>query len=64
MRCMNPQAAKRALTLLIQVFQSAGNLFDSRPQLLEQTNAGVGEGHAARGAMQQPHAMTLLELAH
>jgi hypothetical protein len=61
---MNPQAAKRTLTLLIQVLQSAGNLINRRPQLFEQAKAGVGERHAARRAMQQPHAMTLLELAH
>jgi hypothetical protein len=61
---MNPQAAKRTLTLLIEVFQSAGNLINRRPQLLKQAEAGVGERHAARGPMQQPHPVTILELAH
>src|SRR6266436_1380610 len=64
MRCMNPQAARRTLALLIQVFQSAGNLINRRPQLFEQAEAGIGQRHAARGPMQQPHPVALLELAH
>ena len=43
MRRMNPQAAKRTLTLLVEIFQSAGNLIDGRSKLFEQTKAGVGE---------------------
>jgi hypothetical protein len=61
---VNPQAAERVLPLLIQGLQSAGNLIDGGPQLFEQAKAGVGEGHAARRAMQQPHAMAFLQLTH
>src|SRR5258706_15776551 len=61
---INPQATKRSLALLIQVFQSAGNLLDGRPQLFEQGEAGIGERHAARGPMQQACSEALLELAH
>jgi hypothetical protein len=48
---MNPQATKRTLALLIQVFQSAGNLINRRTQLFKQTKAGIGERHAMRGAV-------------
>ena len=41
MRCVNPQAAKRTLTLLIQVLQGAGNLINRRPQLFKQAKTGV-----------------------
>jgi hypothetical protein len=40
---VDPQAAERALPLLMQCFQSARNLIDGRPQLFEQAKAGVGE---------------------
>src|SRR6202171_4379749 len=62
MCCINPPATKRTLALLIQVFQSAGNLLDGRPQLFEQAEAGIGERHAARGPMQQACSEALLEL--
>ena len=64
MSCIDPQATKRTLALLIQVFQSAGNLINRRPQLFEQAKAGVREGHAARGPMQQACSEALLEMAH
>ena len=36
----------------------------SRSQLFEQAKAGIGERDATRGAMQQAHPETLLQLAH
>ena len=61
---VDPQAAARLVPRLAQVLQRTVDLVDRRPQPLEQVVAGVGQGNAARRAVQQAHAEALLELPH
>ena len=61
---VNSQPSQGALALLVQVFESARDLTDCRPQPLEQAQAGIGHRYAARRAIHQPHPETLLQLSH
>jgi hypothetical protein len=61
---MEPQPAKRSGPLLVQVLQRVGDLVHRWPQALKQALAGVGQRHAARRTVQQPHAEPFLKQPH
>ena len=57
------QSTVRALAIAVEVLNGPPDLIQSGPESGEQTLAGVSQGHLARGAVKQAHAVPFFDLA-
>ncbi len=63
-RHIEPERAGRAVAKAVHRVERGGDFAERRQQPVEQARAGLGQRHAARGAVEQAHAEPLLQPAH